>query len=141
MLNINYSLIVQMVNFVILLFLLNIIVYRPVRRILKKRKEEISSSEDSISDFTKKADRYSEEIEENVIATRKEGLKERSSLREEGLSAEKEMLQNAYAQVEEAIGKAKEEIRDKIDKAGASLREEMEAFSHELAEKILGRSL
>jgi len=135
------SILIQMINFLVLLILLNIIVYKPIRGMLKKRKEEIDSSSNLTDELKRNIEKYSTEIEENIDSTRKLGLKERIGLRNNGLAAEKELLQDAYSQVEEALGKAKNEIKEKINSARASLQNEMESFSHELAEKILGRSL
>jgi F-type H+-transporting ATPase subunit b len=135
------SILIQMINFLVLLILLNIIVYKPIRGMLKKRKEEIDSSSNLTDELKRNIEKYSTEIEENIDSTRKLGLKERIGLRNNGLAAEKELLQDAYSQVEEALGKAKNEIKEKINSARTSLQNEMESFSHELAEKILGRGL
>jgi F-type H+-transporting ATPase subunit b len=135
------SIVFQIVIFLSLLFILNLIVYRPIRGILIRRKEEMSSSADQANNWMRKADEYSEEIEENMVTLRSEGIKEKSDLRNIGLETEKELIDDAYAKVEEKANKAKEEIKEKINKARVSLQEEMEGFSHELAAKILGRSL
>ena len=135
------SIIIQILNFLILLFLLNLIVYRPVRGILNKRKEEMDSSSNATDEWKRKIEKYSTDLEENIDSTRMEGLRERVGLRDKGLSTEKELLQDAYSQVEEALGKAKNEIKEKINNARISLQDEIESFSRELAEKLLGRSL
>ena len=135
------SILIQMINFLVLLFFLNIIVYKPIRGILNKRREEMDSSLSMTDELKRKIEKYSSEIDENIDSTRKQGLKERVSLRNNGLETEKELLQSAYSQVEEALEKAKNEIKDKINSARVSLQDEMESFSHELAEKILGRNL
>ena len=135
-----YAVVIQIINFLVLLLLLNIIVYRPIRGMLNKRREEMNSSSSMTDDWNKKIEKYSTEMDENIDSTRKQGLKERLSLRDNGLATEKELLQDAYSQVEEALGKAKNEIKEKINNARLSLQDEMESFSHEMAEKILGRS-
>ena len=135
------SVLIQIINFLILLFLLNIIVYRPIRGILNKRKEDMDSSSNITDEWNSKTVKYSAEMEDNIDSTTKEGLKERSDLRNKGLSIEKQLLQDAYFQVEEALVKAKDEITEKIKNARVSLQDEMDSFSRELAEKILGRSL
>lgn len=135
------SILIQIINFLVLLFLLNIIVYKPIRRMLDKRKEEMNSSSQNIDEWKRKIEKYSAEIEENIDSTRKQGLKERIGFRNNGLATEKELLQEAYSQVEDAIGKAKNEIKEKISTARISLQHEMESFSNELVEKILGRNL
>jgi len=135
------SIVFQIVIFLSLLFLLNLIVYRPVRGILIRRKEEMSSSADQTNNWIRKANEYSDEIEENMVALRSEGLKEKTDLRNKGLETEKELIEDAYSKVEETASKAKEEIKEKINKARTLLHEEIEGFSLELAAKILGRSL
>ena len=135
------TLVIQIVNFLILLFILNLVVYRPIRGILTRRKEEMSSSANLANEWVRKANKYSEEIEENMITLRKEGLKEKTDIRSKGIEAEKELLEDAYSQVEETARKAKEEIKEKVNKARSALQEEMEGFSRELAAKILGRGL
>ena len=135
------SVLIQIINFLILLFLLNIIVYRPIRGILNKRKEDMDSSSNITDEWNSKTEKYSAEMEDNIDSTIKEGLKERADLRNKGLSTEKQLLQDDYSQVEEALLKAKNEITEKIKNARVSLQDEMDSFSRELAEKILGRSL
>ena len=136
-----YAVLIQIINFLVLLFLLNIILYRPIRGILNKRKEDIDSSSNATDDWKRKIEKYTTEIEEGIDSTRKEGLKERVSLRDRGLTTEKELLQDAHSHVEGAIGKAKQEIKEKINNARESLQDEIDSFSRELAEKLLGRNL
>ena len=54
---------------------------------------------------------------------------------------EKGVLQEATASAEDRIGKAKEEMQQKMMQARQSLEKEVEAFSQDLAEKILGRKV
>jgi F-type H+-transporting ATPase subunit b len=137
----NYTVFIQIVNFLLFIFLLNIIVYRPIKGILNKRKEGIDSSLSSIDEWKRKIEKYFIEIEEQTELARKQGLKERIILRDSGLSGEKELLQGAYSQVDREIEKAKNEIMVQIDKARVSLQEEIESYSIEMAEKIIGRAL
>ena len=136
-----FAVLFQIVNFLVLIFFLNIIVYKPIRGILNRRREEMESSSSMTDEWKRKIEKCSAEVEENIDSTRKQGLKERLGLRNNGLDAERELLQSAYSQVEEALENAKNEIKEKINNARVSLQDEMESFSIELAEKILGRSL
>lgn len=141
MLTIDYSLFIQIANFLFLIFLLNIVAYRPIRGILNRRKEEMSSTEEITQDWKRKADRNSEEFENRLLETRNEGLKEKGNIKGQGMEEERDMLLNVYSSVEENIDKARLEIQDKVSQARQSLQTEVETFSHELAEKILGRGI
>ena len=81
MLKVDYTLFVQIANFLFLLFLLNIILYRPIRKILGRRTEEMDSYQDAIGDFQNRSARHSTELEENMAEARKEGYREKENLK------------------------------------------------------------
>ncbi|GEM_PF-1431537 len=138
---INYTVIIQVINFILLLLLLNIIFYRPVRGALSQRQKEIDSAAMLTEEWTKKIEKYSSEIEEKIGLARKQGIKERMGIRDSGLSHEKELVQEASLQVERELETARDDIREKIERARSYLHGEIDSISRELAEKILGRSL
>jgi F-type H+-transporting ATPase subunit b len=141
MLKIDYTLFIQIANFLFLLFILNILLFRPIRKILGRRAEEINSSKGMMGDFQNRAARYEKELEENIAGARREGYKEKEDLKDEGLEQEKELLKDATSSSGEKIGKAKQQIKSSADHVRQSLENEVAVFSRELAEKILGRSI
>ena len=141
MLNIDYSLFIQMASFIFLVILLNIILYRPIRRILIMRKNEISSMEEVTQDLKHKADDYLKEYEDNLSDANKKGIKEKNDLKNRGMEEERETLRQTYSSVEERTRNARMDIQDRISHARQSLQTELESFSQDLAEKILGRNL
>jgi F-type H+-transporting ATPase subunit b len=141
MLNIDYSLFIQMASFIFLVILLNIILYRPIRRILIMRKNEISSMEEVTRDLKHKADDYLKEYEDNLSDANKKGFKGKNDLKNRGIEEERETLRQTYSSVEERTRNARMDIQDRISHARQSLQKELESFSQDLAEKILGRNL
>ncbi|MBN2059300.1 MAG: hypothetical protein JW882_02685 [Deltaproteobacteria bacterium] len=140
MLQIDFpSLIIQILNFLVLLFVLNFILYRPVLRILNKRREDMASSQKITENFFNKAKIYSERYKIYLDATKKEGINTKEDLRNEALVMEKEMLQKTFSSVEEKLVNTREEIIRKVEEARINLQVEVELFSQELANKFLGR--
>ncbi len=137
----NITVFFQVANFLILLFLLNIIVYRPIRKILGRRGDEVVSYQEMVEDFQGRFAKDAKTLEESMAGARKEGFKEKENLKTAGLEEEKSMLQVAISSAEEKIRKAKGEIDRDTVQARQSLQEEVRVFSQELAEKILGRSI
>jgi F-type H+-transporting ATPase subunit b len=137
----NTTLFVQIVNFLFLLFVLNIVFYRPIRRILNRRSEEVRGLHESIEDFREKSDQYVKHLEESYKGARGEGYKEKDKLKMAGTKMEKEILQEAISSAEAKIGKAKDEIDRSMTGVRQSLEDELNSFSKELAEKILGRNV
>jgi F-type H+-transporting ATPase subunit b len=142
MLNIDYiSLSIQIANFLLLIFLLNIIVYRPIRNILSKRKEDMSSTEDLTQTLAQKTAQSSQSLEAHITDTRKQGNKERDALKSEGNQEEERMLKDTYSKVQDKIDKARRELEVARLTARDSLQSEVKGFSVNLVEKILGRGI
>jgi F-type H+-transporting ATPase subunit b len=141
MLSVDYSLIIQIANFLVLLFILNLILYRPIRKIILERKTEVGAYEASIDEFKTKSEQGSKDFEEGMIAARKEGFQEKEDLKGLGVEEERALIGNATASALEKIEAAKKNIDKTIEEAWAGLEKESTFFSKELAEKILGRSL
>ena len=137
----NITVFFQIANFLLLLLILNFVVYRPIRRILGQRGDEVLSFQGMIEDFQNRSEKDAKALEENMASARSEGFREKENLKNAGLEEERVALQGAQSSAEEKIGKAKGEIDRYAAEARQSLEEEVKVFSKELAEKILGRSI
>ena len=141
MLNIDGTMFLQIANFLVLLFILNLILFRPIRKILAQREDEMNSRQKTIDDFQDQTEKNEKGIEEGIVQARKEGYAEKEALRSHGLEEEKEILQEAGTGVEQKLSVAKKEIESKIAVARETLEGQIAGFSDELAQKILGRSI
>jgi len=137
----DYTLFLQLANFLFLLFILNIILYRPIRQILGKRKAEVDGLQNSVSELEGKANRFAGELEEGMAKARKSGYQEKESLKSQGLEEEKTLLKEAATASGERMGQARTAMEKKLVEARGALETELSLFSKELAEKILGRSV
>ena len=141
MLKIDLSLFIQIANFLLLLFFLNIFLYRPIRRILNRRRDEADSLQKTIEDYHDRSERNERGLEEGVVKARKEGFDEKESLKGQALEEEKAILRQAASSVEGKKEKADRDLGSRIDDVRKILEEQVAGFSQELAEKILGRSI
>jgi F-type H+-transporting ATPase subunit b len=141
MLKIDYTLFIQIANFLFLLLVLNWILYRPIRSMLRRRRAEMTSLQEKINDLEDEAAERSYELEESMVGARREGSVQKESLRHAGLEEEKVMVHGATGKAGDRIDQARAEIDQNLNAARQALENEVSAFSRELAEKILGRSV
>jgi F-type H+-transporting ATPase subunit b len=139
--DINSSLWIQIVNFLILLILLNVLLFKPIRNILAKRNAAFESLSKAIDDFKNRLEASRIAIEKSMLLARKEGLAEKDALKNQGLKEENGILQQTSSVVEEKIGKARSDIELQMVEIRKRLEKDVPDFSIELAEKILGRSV
>ncbi|MEJ2023642.1 MAG: ATP synthase F0 subunit B [Deltaproteobacteria bacterium] len=141
MLQVDQSLLIQIVNFLVLVILLNIFLYRPIRRIIAQRGEEVGSLQSAIQEYQGKAEENEKGIQEQMVEARKEGFQVKESLKTEGLEQEKGILQKSGSAVEEKISAARSKIEGQLKDVRKTLDDQVAVFSKDLAEKILGRSV
>ncbi len=141
MLEIDVTLLFQIANFLLLLILLNIFLYKPVRNIIRERNQHISSLQSTIEELSSKAEQEEAALEENMALAKKEGFKEKEDLKAQGIEEEKAIVQQAMSQVEQKVKAARSEIEASIAEVRKTLEEQVSMFSKELAEKILGRTV
>ena len=141
MLSVDNTLFIQIVNFLVLLLLLNIFLFKPIRGILAKRNQEEGTLKGFIDDYQARAEQSGKGVEEGKIRARKEGVSEKDSIKEQGLEKEQNIVQEAFSAAEEKIEVARKDMDAKIADVRKSLEDQVAAFSNELTEKILGRSV
>jgi F-type H+-transporting ATPase subunit b len=132
---------IQIFNFLLLLFLMNIFLYKPIRHMLARRKAETRALEGTIENYQNRSSDNEKGIEEGLVRIRKEGNREKELLKGEGAVAEKEVLQKAFASADAKMDQARQEIENRMIEVRKTLDQQVSAFSEELAEKILGRSV
>jgi F-type H+-transporting ATPase subunit b len=141
MIDIDWTLYAQIINFLLLVFLLNVVLFRPIRNVLKARQAKLLAQESEINVLTDKGRSLEDEIKEELAAARRAGAGARETLKQEGAQAEATLLEEVKRQVELEWGTVEKKIQTDMAKARASLQKQAQSFAQLLATKILGREL
>lgn len=141
MINPDITLVIQMINFLILLFVLNLILFRPIRKIIKERNGIVENFNSDIASLTDEAQASMEAFEEKVLEARKEGMGKVQSMKDEGERAEVELIEATTQEVQAKIEEARKKVASDIQDARTELQKQVQTFSVAVTEKILGRSI
>jgi F-type H+-transporting ATPase subunit b len=141
MININITLLVQMANFLILLFLLNLVLYRPIRRIIQKRNQIIDDFTTTISSMTKSAQDAMDTFAQKIREARAQGAASVQMLKDEAHEAEAKLIAEKHQEAQTRIGQVRKQLESEIQETRGKLQAQVQAFSLAVAEKILGRSI
>jgi F-type H+-transporting ATPase subunit b len=141
MINIDQSLIYQIINVLLLILILNALLYKPIRNILKQRAEKVagltSEAQKAQSDMIQKEQDYQNRLQQ----ARKEGFEQRNLFKLEGQEEEKRLLQQANQKIEADLVQNRQNIAQQVDEARKKLSGEIASFSQQIAQKILGRTI
>ena len=137
----DWTLWVQIANFLLIVFVLNIVLFRPIRNILIQRKEKINSLEQNIENSDKEAKEKNEAFDSGIRDARANGLNEKNILLNEAAEKEKEIIDEINQKAQADLAKVREKIAKDAEAVRASLQKEIDTFASAIGEKILGRAL
>jgi F-type H+-transporting ATPase subunit b len=141
MISINVTFLIQMVNVLILLFLMNLFLYRPIRQIVAQRNQFVVEQQEAIDRADGEASSALKEFNARVQDARKEGRQRIQDIKSAAYEQEKGLLQEASDEAGKQVHVTRMTIQSDIRKAREQLKAQIDAFSVELAQKILGRNL
>lgn len=141
MINVDVTLFIQMANFLLLLVLMNLVLYRPIRRLVAQRNELVSKQRAGIDKAESEAQKALREFEERLKAARAAGREKIQELKEAAYRMEKDLLGQAAEEAAKEVQAVRERIQKEIGQVRGQLQAQIQEFSKEMAQRILGRSL
>jgi len=139
LISINETLIVQVVGFLIFLFLINRIMFRPLRNVMADREIYIERVKLDIDQARNKIDTMTSQIEEQEAEVKKEAFELKEQREEIGNRQAKEIFAAVRQEIADTSAKVQKDIDRKIAEARKSLQKESEALAISIIEKILDR--
>jgi len=133
------TLIISIINFLVIIFVLNIILYRPIRQILLKRKDMFDGLDRSIKSSLADADEKDLAYGAGLKNARAKGLKEKEVFLQSAAEKEKSLIDEISKKNQENLAENQSKIAKDAEAAKASLLNEVDAFAESICRKILGR--
>lgn len=141
MIELNLAFVFQLVNFLVLVLLLNVFLYKPIRKMLDERAENLTGARER----TSQVDR---EVEEKVAlyeARHKEVMAqanaERATLRKGAMEEESAIIDAARKEAAASLATIKERVAKESADARQLLAEQARSLSLDICQKVLGRSV
>ncbi len=141
MIELNGTILIQLVNFFIMIFFLNHFLFKPILKVVEKRNNTMRSLNSDDAKFRKNADRAMREYDSKMLELKKETANILLSARRRADKEQDEMINGAREKFKQEMETAKEEIKRHSDRALEELRGDVKGISRDIAEKILGRGV
>ncbi len=139
MFDFDLSLVYQIISYMVLLFVLNRFLYKPIQNILRERKERtdgaLKDASQLVQDVADGLVSYDMKIKEAVV----KGTEEKNKLRKEAEEQGKAVIERAGEKNAEEFAVLRRTLADGKRSALAALRTDAAAISREIAEKLLDR--
>ena len=138
MLEVNGWFFVQLANFLMLMFLLNNILFKPIMKLFRDREDSTKGALESAHSMDRKKDDVLAQIEEKLSGARTEARSIFENLSNEGLGVQKSTVQSAQNESIEINKKSRVELEAATARAKNALKLDIEAFSRPIVEKLVG---
>jgi len=139
LISINETLIVQVIGFLIFLFVINRIMFRPLQNVMVDRELYIERVTLDITKGRKEVESLVNRIQEQESAAKKEAFALKEDLEAKGSQAAKELFAAAKQEIADNNKKIQHEIDAKIASERRSLQNEADFLAQDIMTKILDR--
>ena len=141
MIDINISLLYQLINFIVLLIALNFILFKPIRQIMQEREQGISSALEDAKAAQNRMQSLLENYNASLAESKQKATTAYNAIYQQGLDAQRDMISAERTRAGEMLDKARAEIAAAANSARADLKEEAERLSQDITSKLLGRAV
>jgi len=141
MISINATLIVQVIHFLILTFILNRLMFRPILQLINDRTQYTEKTKDRIKKIGLETERLRREYLSVENEARKNVSEERAELRHKGLSEVEEFHNDSRKEVALIRARADKRAMEKIEETKPLLHAEAALLADEIADMVIGRRI
>ena len=141
MIDIDISLLYQLINFIVLLIALNFILFKPIRQIMQEREQGISSALEDAKAAQNRMQSLLENYNASLAESKQKATSAYNAIYQQGLDAQRDMISAERTKAGEMLDKARAEIAAAANSARADLKKEAERLSQDITSKLLGRAV
>jgi F-type H+-transporting ATPase subunit b len=138
---VDWTLFLQFANFMILMVVLNALIFKPLRAVLKARKDSIEGSRAKVQDIDDQVQAQIARYEAQLQEARLQGGLERAALRKKAQEEEARILGEVNQLSAVKLRSIKEQIHEEVGAARQILRKETQTLAKDIAGKVLGRAV
>lgn len=139
LISINETLIAQLVSFLIFLYIINRIMFKPLLSVVNERNDHIEKMHREISGAEEELDNVKRMLSENEAAVKEEAFSIKAKLESAGDQKSAEIYREARNQIEAMRESTRVDVKAQVDEAKKSIHKESEILVYQIMEKILER--
>ena len=137
----DYTLLIQMVTFLVLVYILNLLLYKPILNIIDRRKKQLEELENEIKLFNESVDKKASEYEEKLKQAKSTASELKKEIIQEGNGQAKSIVDVVRAEIPLMTQEFQQKMDKEMQAARQILDNQSQKLSLEIAEKVLGRSV
>ncbi len=140
LISINETLILQIISFLIFLFIINRIMFRPLRKVMNERESYIENIQKDIIAAENQFEDLTNQIQAQEKAVRNEAFAQKEQLEASGGQQAAEILASTREEINTLRAEAQKEVDARISAARKYVQKESQDLAKNIIETVLYRS-
>jgi len=141
LIELNWTFFVQVINFLVLMFILNKILYKPILKVLDERDERVVGGQTKAKQLVAESEKIFTSYNDKLQVAKIEALGTKNSARKEASDQANLIIGDARKKAEEIIHQIQQEMSMEVDRAKKELEPEVGIMASTIAQQILGRKV
>ncbi len=141
MISLDLAFVIQFVNFLVLMLVLNIFLFKPIRKVMADRKAQIDGARERAVAVDKDVQEKMALYEARLREIKAKANAERDALRSDALREEAAVIEKARKEAADSLSSIKSRVAKEAADAKEFLTVQARSLSLDICEKVLGRSL
>jgi len=139
--SLDSTLFLQFINFVVLMFILNKILYRPLMKVMAQRREQIEGDKTRAQSLESAIDAKMKRYQQQLADAKAEAVIERNLLCKTALQQESALTAEAQQKAASRIKAIRTHVEQEASDARRILHQGVDELAGQIATKVLGRKL
>lgn len=141
MISIDVSMVVVIINFLLLMFILKLVLYKPIKDMINERESKVATDIDDANKSKEEAKKLVLTKEEEYKQAVLDARKLRDKIRKEAEFDAEKIIQQAYENRKSIVAETEEQLAHEKKKVQQQLRADLAGLVSRLTGKVLGQKI
>lgn len=137
----DYTIFIQIITFLILIYILNILLYKPILSIIERRNKQLTELENEIKLFNESVDKRAAEYDEKLKLAKANASELKKEIIKEGTDQAKNVIDTVRSEIPLLSQEFEQKMNKEIQAARQILDSQSRRLSLEIAQKVMGRTV
>lgn len=141
MIELNFTFFIQLINFFLLMFILNKLLYKPVLKILAERDERVAGGKEQAKKLVEEGEQIFSTYNQKLHAAKLDAIAVKNATRNEAVNQANAIIDEARKKAEDIVAGVQKEMTEEIARVKKELEPELGIMASTIAQQILGRKV
>jgi F-type H+-transporting ATPase subunit b len=141
MISLDFSVVYQIIFFLVLLVILNKVLFRPYLALLAERERKTSGTRHETSDLEHEGARLRAQHEEKIAQAQAAGSAAKEAILQDARRERERIVNQARAEASSSLERVRQEVQGQVQKERQLAAAEVATLAQQMAGKILGRNV